>query len=831
MKRTACVVLIAVLTGLLCAGLPLTPAGAATPSPTARVTPTPSAVPLPPSGDWQITTRNATDVRLLNTTRGAMLGAVRQLAWSPDGQWLAAAGTGGALLIDAQTLQPTGELFSIAALQGFTFSADGRRLAGYGPDNTLQVWDSATRALLRVLPQAGTRATLSPDGKRIAGVEDNPALDADGNWIASKTEIRIFDVDTGKPVSRFTASTAPTWENPVPLETIGVYFSADGRVLQFVNNLGDVRSLDVASGRQLGLWTNNATRTRLSNGVCEADGMDGKTFAVVCMINYMDPPCVEETPGCNPVPRGRLDIGVWETSRLSRSISMVYLDPQIAFYRFLHDAAQRKVLMLDGAGGQIQRPTYSGTPAVQTLDSSWKELFQKLREKPRIVTIAVSPDGTRLAAGGGGVLGLVDLTSGKVMRTLESDSTILTSAALSVRDGLPMQASGYSDGSVVLSRPGGAVLQTLPRAHNSPVTQASFAGSDLFTLDSTGNLHQWSAGKTTPLRSYTTGYIALTFESGPRLMLNPTGGLLLLDEERPAESASVGAYTLTGGTRLYSIAARPDALSFSRDGNWLITAGAHAAAVYNARSGQYLRDFTLSGSGREISGAALAPDGSLLAAAVNGGVTLQLVNTHTVTAQIQAENFTATRVIFSPSGCLAAVGSLEGDILLADAATGRTLARLIGHNGEVKSLAFSDDGRLLLSMGSDHKALLWGQVNAHLAPAGAPAAQTCLLGSVPLTSTPTPTIPPVTPTPTHTPVTFTRNLYLTQPLMNGDDVLLMQQRLVELGYTGLGNPDGWFGNKTDEAVRLFQQRNGLEVDGVVGRMTWARLFSKDATRR
>lgn len=831
MKRTACAVLIAVLTGLLCAGLPFTPAAAATPSPTAPFTPTPSAVPLPPSGDWQITTRNAGDVRLLNSTRGATLGAVRQLAWSPDGKWLAAAGTGGALLIDAQTLQPAGELFPIAALQGFTFSADGRRLAGYGPDNTLQVWDSATRALLRVLPQAGTRAALSPDGKRIAGVEDTPALDADGNWIASKTEIRIFDVDTGKPVSRFTASIAPTWENPVPLETIGVYFSADGRVLQFVNNLGDVRSLDVVAGRQLGLWTNSATRTRLSNGICEADGQDGKTFAVVCMINYMDPPCVEETPGCNPVPRGRLDIGIWETSRLSRSISMVYLDPQIAFYRFLHDTAQRKVLLLDGAGGQIQRPAYSGTPAVQTLDASWKELFQKLREKPRVVTIAVSPDGTRLAAGSGGVLGLVDLTTGKVTRTVESDPTILTSAVLGVRDGLPMQAAGYSNGSVVLARPGGTVLQSLPGAHESPVAQAGFASGDLFTLDSTGIIHQWAAGQTTPLRSFTTVYTTLTFDSGPRLMLNPAGGLLLLDEERPANSASMGAYPLAGGTRLYGIAARPDALGFSRDGNWLITAGAHAATVYNARSGQYLRDFTFPGSGREISGAALAPDASLLAAAVNGGVTLQSVNTHAVTAQIQAENFTATRVIFSPSGCLAALGSLEGDILLADAVTGQPLARLTGHNGEVKSLAFSDDGRLLLSMGSDHKALLWGQPNAQLAPAGPPAAQTCRLGSVPLTSTPAPTATPVTPTPTPAPVTFTRNLYLTQPLMHGDDVLLMQQRLVELGYTGLGEPDGWFGKKTDEAVRLFQQRNGLDVDGVVGRMTWTRLFSKDAIRR
>ena len=36
-------------------------------------------------------------------------------------------------------------------------------------------------------------------------------------------------------------------------------------------------------------------------------------------------------------------------------------------------------------------------------------------------------------------------------------------------------------------------------------------------------------------------------------------------------------------------------------------------------------------------------------------------------------------------------------------------------------------------------------------------------------------------------------------------------------------PDGHFGPKTDEAVRLFQKTNGLEPDGIVGLYTWARL--------
>lgn len=64
--------------------------------------------------------------------------------------------------------------------------------------------------------------------------------------------------------------------------------------------------------------------------------------------------------------------------------------------------------------------------------------------------------------------------------------------------------------------------------------------------------------------------------------------------------------------------------------------------------------------------------------------------------------------------------------------------------------------------------------------------------------------------------------------MRGDDVSLLQHRLLDLGYEEIGGADGTFGPKTDQAVRRFQTINGLTVDGVVGQITWALLFSSDA---
>lgn len=61
--------------------------------------------------------------------------------------------------------------------------------------------------------------------------------------------------------------------------------------------------------------------------------------------------------------------------------------------------------------------------------------------------------------------------------------------------------------------------------------------------------------------------------------------------------------------------------------------------------------------------------------------------------------------------------------------------------------------------------------------------------------------------------------------MSGDEVKVIQQALITLGYLS-GTADGVFGNKTENAVRKFQKKNKLDVDGLVGTRTKALLLSK-----
>ena len=65
---------------------------------------------------------------------------------------------------------------------------------------------------------------------------------------------------------------------------------------------------------------------------------------------------------------------------------------------------------------------------------------------------------------------------------------------------------------------------------------------------------------------------------------------------------------------------------------------------------------------------------------------------------------------------------------------------------------------------------------------------------------------------------------------SGADVTKIQNWLNAIGQTNSNipyvNPDGIFGNATRNAVIAFQQQLNLAADGIVGRITWNRIYSE-----
>jgi len=73
-------------------------------------------------------------------------------------------------------------------------------------------------------------------------------------------------------------------------------------------------------------------------------------------------------------------------------------------------------------------------------------------------------------------------------------------------------------------------------------------------------------------------------------------------------------------------------------------------------------------------------------------------------------------------------------------------------------------------------------------------------------------------------VAFSRNIGRYD---DGADVLCAKRRLVALGFLRAATKSK-FGDESYEATKAFQQANGLEADGVIGKYTWGALFSSEA---
>lgn len=57
------------------------------------------------------------------------------------------------------------------------------------------------------------------------------------------------------------------------------------------------------------------------------------------------------------------------------------------------------------------------------------------------------------------------------------------------------------------------------------------------------------------------------------------------------------------------------------------------------------------------------------------------------------------------------------------------------------------------------------------------------------------------------------------------DLKTLQRKLLNLGYAEVGAIDGYYGPKTEQAIKNFQKDKKLKVDGLAGVKTWNAAFT------
>ena len=108
-------------------------------------------------------------------------GTIKQIAYSPDGELLAIAGTTGIRLFDANDLNELGLIAEHAnGVLSMAFSPDGELLASVSREPEVSLWDVSEQkrvALLKGHSDRGKSVAFSPDGKCLAsGSADDTIL-------------------------------------------------------------------------------------------------------------------------------------------------------------------------------------------------------------------------------------------------------------------------------------------------------------------------------------------------------------------------------------------------------------------------------------------------------------------------------------------------------------------------------------------------------------------------------------------------------------------------------------------------------------------------------
>ncbi len=113
------------------------------------------------------------------------------------------------------------------------------------------------------------------------------------------------------------------------------------------------------------------------------------------------------------------------------------------------------------------------------------------------------------------------------------------------------------------------------------------------------------------------------------------------------------------------------------------------------------------GHTERVRGAAISPDGTLLASAgYDAKVILWNLETGEVIHSMSHDDKAAC-VAFSPDGTQLLSGSADRTLRLWNVADGTEIRRMTGHGSWVKSVAFTPDGKLALSASDDATARLW----------------------------------------------------------------------------------------------------------------------------
>ncbi len=598
-------------------------------------------------------------------------GSVREVAYSPDGNRLAAASGTGVWIYDLHTGK---ELSLLTGHVGYVltvaFSPDGNTIASGSGDDTVILWDTDTGQLKHTLighKSAVTGVVFSSDGKILASSSMDSTL-------------RVWDAVTGK---------LRTASDGMPSSITGIAISPDGKTIVGWGGMKKYYLLDVATGNFTVVETEHFVSTTVFSP-------DGDKIAI----------------GGGP----RIQLLDLATGRIKGSLN--------------GHRSNVTHLTFNPDGNILASASLDKTLQLWNFDEDYywnSERFHSqttLRNgKTKWFHVVFSPDGNTIAGvGGDGTVLCFDVITGEPKTALSGHTGVVESMAF----------SPY--GNIIASGNGNQVLfwdintQQQKVAFNSDgqyVKSIVFSpdGNTLVTGNESNTVLVWDmlTGqqkhkiKIPRLDSSLTDISAVTYSPDGNLIATSGGvdddSVYLWDAENGKLKATLEGHKQEEGY------ASVESIAFSPDGKTLASGHSRRDGIIQLWDVSKRRlKATLKGHPSNVFCVVFSPDGNTLASS-GGPNSMGWYNVENVRlwdpssakqkAILKGHEGSVVTIAFSHDGKTIATGSIDKTVRIWDSATKQQIALFEGHKSSVNCVAYSTDGKTLASGSTDGTILLW----------------------------------------------------------------------------------------------------------------------------
>ena len=615
-------------------------------------------------------------VARLGTRRLQLASVIHQIAHSPDGKTLVSASesirvwdAASGLLIREMAAR-SGSMISSLAI-----APDGKTLAWTGRDKTIHLQEVATGKEVRRLKgheHFSECVAFSPDGKVLASGGREKA-------------IRFWDLATEKELR--------TLEHPGASEFFQfkyLAYSPDGKKLVSYcailesPNRGECCVWDLETGKVFRRWENAHEPAALSP--------DGKLLAVGAKDSRLL---------------------IWD---LANGKELQHFDLPRRERVIDHEAASCAAFSADGK--LVTAADMTNRVHVWEVGTG-KELYCSPPFRHEVTSVAFSPDNKTLAVGAWQRILLWDALTGKDRLPHAGHDTQVNRVAVA------------PDGKTIATWAGEAVILWDPQTGRERHTLSDhrkllgFSPEGNLLLGAKGSIIEWQIDQSKPLRTFKVydrappddivGLSAVYSRDGKTMVSGSYDRTIRLWELKTGE-VLWRARRENKGVRFPADIGGHWPLGFAHDGKAVVSIG-HDAVVrfWDTAMGKEVRWFRVGASE-----AALSPDGRFLVAmgehvvapdgkSETSGAAAPRLYDLTKDGDPQPTKFypkDARAATFSPDSRVAAL-AIGPDIVLLESASGKELRRLTGHKDHILDLAFSADGRLLVSGSYDATALVW----------------------------------------------------------------------------------------------------------------------------